>query len=243
MFASLEMLKKEQATNMADILFFLTDSEPTSGVTNKEIIRQNIRKENKRNVMIFTLGFGEDCDHQFLQDIASENSGSSRKIYIDNDSDQQIKNMFNEISNLLLKNVIITYVDSSIDVGHLSGNEFKTIFKGSEIAIAGPLTKGKKKSKTITAKIKAENAQKSFLRMQKLEFIDLDLDNIILLGDIPNNPDLTKLELLQDMTKKTWAYLSLKKMLEKNAPREVIVDIALQVGNLLIVLRKDSESA
>ena len=184
--------------------------------------------------MIFTLGFGEDCDHQFLQDIASDNSGSSRKIYIDNDSDQQIKNMFNEISNLLLKNVIITYVDSSIDVGHLTRNEFKTIFKGSEIAIAGPLTKGKKKLKTITAEIKAENAQKSFVRRQKLEFLDLDLNDIIVMEDIPNNPNLTKLELLQDMTKKTWAYLSLKKMLEEDAPPEDIIDIALEVGTKII---------
>lgn len=46
--------------------------------------------------------------------------------------------------------------------------------------------------------------------------------------DIPTNPKLTKLGQLPNITKKTWAYLTLRKMFEDAAPNEDIIDMAIK---------------
>lgn len=225
---SLDKIQNEHSSHMVNILFFLTDGDPTSGVINKEEIRRNIKNANDRKVMIFTLGFGENCDLQFLQNIADDNDGFSRKIFYDEDSDTQIKTMYQEISSLLLKNVIITYVDNTVDVGNVTQHEFKTIFNGTEIAIAGPIKEGMKKSHNITVEFKAENAEKTFLKTEVLTFSDISFDDIFPFDESPVNPNLTKLDMLPNISKKTWAYLTLQKMFEDGAPNEDIVDLAIK---------------
>lgn len=217
---------------MVNILFFLTDGDPTSGVVNKEEIRRNIKNANERKVMIFTLGFGENCDLEFLQNIAGDNGGFSRKIFYDEDSDTQIKTMYQEISSLLLKNVIITYVDNTVDVGSVTQHEFNTIFNGTEIAIAGPMKEGMKKLHNITVEFKAENAEKTFLKREVLTFSD----DIFRFDESPVNPNLTKLDMLPNISKKTWAYLTLQKMFEDGASNEDIVDLAIKVGGFILFL-------
>lgn len=76
-------------------VFVLTDGNPTAGlveklkhfllyyrvlgVTDKYLIRRNIREANAgKNSPVFTIGFGHDVDAVFLQQIAEENSGKSQ---------------------------------------------------------------------------------------------------------------------------------------------------------------------
>lgn len=225
MLESLDRFNKRP--HSVNILFFLTDGDPTVGVTNREEIRSNIKNANKENVLIFTFGFGDDCDLEFLKHIASENGGFSQKIYEAVDSGNQIINLFKRISNLVLKNVIVTYLNTTIDTRYLTPTSFKTIFSGSEIAIAGriknPVHKG-----GVVFQLSGESPSGMWIKTQSLEFAN-ELD-FIHFPEVPDFPNLTRFEMLPNITKKTWAYVTLKQMIEENAPRDDIVTMAIENG-------------
>ena len=49
------------------MIIFLTDGDPTEGVTDPNIILNNVRSANTHNTALYSLGFGNDVDFSFLQ--------------------------------------------------------------------------------------------------------------------------------------------------------------------------------
>lgn len=179
--------------------------------------------------MIFTLGFGNYCDMEFLKNISSENGGFSTKIDVAEDSGDQITELFDSISDLLLKNVIVTYLNATVDIRYLTLTTFKTIFNGSEIAIAGRIKNTPHSGGSIVLQISGEGPSGMWIKTQNLQFVS-DMD-FIYSSEIPKFPNLTMFEMLPIITKKTWAYVTLKQMIEDNAPRDDIVILAIEVSS------------
>merc|ERR1712012_653666 len=121
------------------MIIMLTDGEPTSGVTNTEDIRQNIKNDNEGRYSIFCLGFGESLDHNFLKQVSNENQGISRRIYEDSDAPLQLKGFFDEVAAPMLAHVVIKY---SAGTKRVTKNDFDKYFAGSEILVAGRLGNG-----------------------------------------------------------------------------------------------------
>ena len=55
------------------MLIMLTDGAPSHGVTGVSEIRKLVREEIRGEMSLFTLGFGEDVDSTFLEQLALEN--------------------------------------------------------------------------------------------------------------------------------------------------------------------------
>ena len=152
-----------------NILVFLTDGQPTAGVTNTELIRKNVRTKNEGQVAIYALGFGDGADMDFLSALAWENGGFARHIYAEGDADEQLESFYREIESNLLLNVKITYEPLGI-VNQLTQTTFLQYRNGSEIVVVGAIDResgvdlsgftglvgGQAKSETVRYTVKPE---------------------------------------------------------------------------------------
>lgn len=122
------------------LIIFLTDGEPTVGVTNPTTIQTLIQAANKNlSVPLFSLAFGEGADFPFVKKLSLQNNGFARKIYEASDATLQLTGFYNEIASPLLSNVTFNYTSPDFEVKNVTITKFPTIFGGTEIAVAGVL--------------------------------------------------------------------------------------------------------
>jgi len=135
---------KQKGAFPADVqsmVVFLTDGNPSSGVTDKSEIKSNIKSANTgAEFPVFTIAFGEDADFNLVKDIAAENEGAAKRIYEGSDAALQLENFYAEISSPLLSNLRLQYVGGLVDTASLSETEAKTLFRGREVIVAGKLS-------------------------------------------------------------------------------------------------------
>ena len=153
---------KRQIVSIADLpraflIVFLTDGEPTAGITQKEQILANVRKNNQGKCTIFGLGYGKSADFHFLQKISIQNGGHASRIYEDFDAQFQLERFYATISNPLLSEVNFAYPHQMIDRYGVTKSEITNYYQGSEIVSAGtfnPLLREK-----LTIRVTAESTQ------------------------------------------------------------------------------------
>ena len=179
----------------ASMIFFLTDGDPTAGEKNSTAIVKNIITANNGQTAIFSLAFGDDTKYNFLKSLSAQNLGFARKIYEASDAAMQVLNLYEEISTVVIKNLSLEYLDSSVDDFTLTETEFPVVFNGTEIVISGQLPQNTERLKyDITAFgsqgemfIKAEQGDKLF----------------------PGPRDYS------GMVERMWAYLTISQLLER----------------------------
>lgn len=126
--------------NVQSLIIFLTDGEPTVGITDPPEIQRLIQLANRNlSIPIFSLGFGEGADFPFLKKLSLQNNGFGRKIYEASDAALQLKGFYNEIASPLLSNVTFNYTSEEFNITDITVTRFPTIFGGTEIAVAGKL--------------------------------------------------------------------------------------------------------
>lgn len=127
-------------TTRTSLIIFLTDGEPTSGITNSERILENVRNANKDNhPTLFALGLGQGVSFPFLQKLSLQNDGIARKIYEDSDASIQLEGFYNEVSTPVMSDVKVRYIGDDVENGSLTNSNFSTFFQGSELVVAGKL--------------------------------------------------------------------------------------------------------
>uniref|UniRef100_A0A8C5ZJ10 Inter-alpha-trypsin inhibitor heavy chain family member 6 n=1 Tax=Marmota marmota marmota TaxID=9994 RepID=A0A8C5ZJ10_MARMA len=122
------------------LIIFLTDGEPTAGVTTPSVILSNIRQALGHRVSLFSLAFGDDADFPLLRRLSLENRGVARRIYEDTDAALQLEGLYEEISMPLLADVRLDYLGGM--VGTSSWALFPNYFGGSELVVAGQVQPG-----------------------------------------------------------------------------------------------------
>ncbi|XP_075774581.1 LOW QUALITY PROTEIN: inter-alpha-trypsin inhibitor heavy chain H6 [Pelodiscus sinensis] len=120
------------------LLIFLTDGEPTAGVTSGARILANVRQALGGSVALFSLAFGDDADYGLLRRLALENQGVARRIYEDADATLQLTGFYEEIASPLLSDVALSYREGA----DLTRTLFPHYFRGSELVVAGRVAAG-----------------------------------------------------------------------------------------------------
>lgn len=67
-----------------------------------------------RRYPIFSLGFGDGADIDFLKKLSLKNGGFARVIYEAADAALQLRNFYKEISSPILSNVTFNYADTQV---------------------------------------------------------------------------------------------------------------------------------
>ncbi|KAG8128261.1 hypothetical protein E2320_015124 [Naja naja] len=193
--ATYEELLPEKSISM---IILLTDGEPTIGVTDPKKIQKNINEANQGKYFLYCLGFGFDVSYSFLEKLALDNSGVARRIYEDSDATLQLQDFYSEVAIPILKNININYVGNAVE--DVTENNFKLLYEGSEIVVAGKFdneidifsleVKAQGHGSNLTLKENADVTEKA----QVFEHQEYIFGNFI---------------------EKLWAYLTIQQLLEK----------------------------
>ena len=121
----------------APIIVMLTDGLANTGRYASPVpIRENIATRNNIFCPIFTLGFGDNVDFEFLTALSLENYAKAQKIHIGEDASEQIVNFYETISTTLLKTIEIDYPEAAYDYFPES---IPALYEGSESIIVGKI--------------------------------------------------------------------------------------------------------
>ncbi|KAL1140325.1 hypothetical protein AAG570_000257, partial [Ranatra chinensis] len=97
------------------IVIFLTDGDPTVGITNSRKILSMVKELNNHSTCaVFSLGFGDGADLNFLRKLSLANAGFARNIYEASDAALQLNNFYKEIASPLLSNVTFYYLPGQV---------------------------------------------------------------------------------------------------------------------------------
>lgn len=149
---AIEVAKKGQSDlsdKTAPMIIFLTDGQPSSGVTNREDIKHNLKKSNDAGIPVYGLAFGAGADFSLVKDLSEDNRAFARKIFEGSDATIQLENFYAEISSPLLSNVTFDYVGEDLEATEniLPGSTFNS---GSEFISVVKLSSDKKLPSSIS---------------------------------------------------------------------------------------------
>uniref|UniRef100_A0A8C0H8L6 Inter-alpha-trypsin inhibitor heavy chain family member 6 n=1 Tax=Chelonoidis abingdonii TaxID=106734 RepID=A0A8C0H8L6_CHEAB len=180
------------------LLIFLTDGEPTAGVTSGTRILANIRQALGGSVSLFGLAFGDDADYGLLRRLALENRGVARRIYEDADAALQLAGFYDEIASPLLYDVALSYRDGA----ELTRTLFPHYFQGAELVVAGRLAPG-------ATELHVEAAGHGHTRQLRLEN-DISA-NATEAAPFGCSPDLGQ---IGRFVQRLWAYFTIQELLQ-----------------------------
>ncbi|MHC1575098.1 MAG: VIT domain-containing protein [Candidatus Methanogasteraceae archaeon] len=122
------------------IIVFLTDGEPTNGVTSPYVIRDNVKAANVAEVSIFTIAFGidDEANYDFLRALSLENCGVAEQFYPEKDSETEITTFYETISTPVITDMDFSYSGSS----DIVNTGYDTLFAGSDAIILARYSAG-----------------------------------------------------------------------------------------------------
>ncbi|MBN1539757.1 MAG: VWA domain-containing protein [Candidatus Thermoplasmatota archaeon] len=131
------------------IIVFLTDGLPTEGVTDIPTIREDILYANQNRVSIYSLGFGEDLDLDFLSALSLENRGFAVKIPESEDASDLMQGFYETISVPLLRDLYFNYTAGASEI---IPQTMPGLFAGSEAVVVGRFDRTRESiTSTVTA--------------------------------------------------------------------------------------------
>uniref|UniRef100_K7E8F2 Inter-alpha-trypsin inhibitor heavy chain H1 n=1 Tax=Ornithorhynchus anatinus TaxID=9258 RepID=K7E8F2_ORNAN len=188
----------------APIVIMLTDGEPTIGEVRLHKIRENVRNAIRGKFPLYSLGFGDKVDFNFLETMSLENNGVARRIYQESDAADQLQGFYDEVANPLLVDVELQYPQNSISA--LTQNNFKQYYDGSEIVVAGQIN---------------DHDLSNFKVDMKARGADKDLASTCLVEKQKMEQALHERgHMFEEHIERLWAYLTIQQLLEKRIKAE-----------------------
>merc|ERR1719347_1001028 len=224
-------LKSEKLPgDVRPMIIFLTDGLPSSGETNKEAIKRNMKEANRDlDFPIFSIGFGRDLDFTLIKEISEQANSFSKRIYEGSDAALQLEDFFAQISSPLISNLKFDYVGGLVQNNSVSQSSFKTFFKGGEYIIAGKLDTNSEEE-SLTVKVVGDSKQGPYrkdlqicLRTHKDQDDDLVQDTesslfLIQIIGLPMcllPPSYPPRSMEQNFMQKLHAFLNIKQLIRK----------------------------
>lgn len=133
--ALLSSLKMFTDSKKPRMIVFLTDGEPTVGVTDIKDIIKNLGDKNKAKARIFVFGVGDDVNSHLLDKIAEVHRGVSEYVVPQENIEVKVSSFYRKISEPIL-------ADIKLDFGKIKTKEIypltlPDIFKGTQLVLLG----------------------------------------------------------------------------------------------------------
>jgi Ca-activated chloride channel family protein len=117
------------------LIVFLTDGQPTIGVTETEDILKNVSRKNARRVRLFVFGVGYDVNTHLLDLLAEQNRGSRDYVEPGEDLELTLSSFYRKVSEPVLADLDLSFGDLS--VYDMFPPKLGDLFAGSELVVAG----------------------------------------------------------------------------------------------------------
>ncbi len=122
-------------SNIASIIIFLTDGQPTAGITGRDALVSHVNSLNiDKKAIIFPFGIGNDVDRTLLTRIADDNNGIAD--FLANDELQaKISKFYLKIRNPVLLNSWVSFEPPVIN--EVYPTRFPNLYKGQQLFVTG----------------------------------------------------------------------------------------------------------
>uniref|UniRef100_A0A8C2SL97 Inter-alpha-trypsin inhibitor heavy chain H3 n=1 Tax=Capra hircus TaxID=9925 RepID=A0A8C2SL97_CAPHI len=184
------------------IIIMLTDGDANVGESRPEKIQENVRNAIGGKFPLYNLGFGNNLNYNFLENMALENHGLARRIYEDSDASLQLQGFYEEVANPLLTGVEAEYPQNAIL--DLTQNSYQHFYDGSEIVVAGRLADEDMNS--FKAAVKGHGAINDLTFTEEVDMKEME--------KALQEQDY----IFGDYIERLWAYLTIEQLLEKREP-------------------------
>ena len=130
-----------QRRSKGNLMLFLTDGAPSSGVTDPKAIVENVAEAAQETptsgqIAVFSLAFGFNLNYDLLEMVSLSTEGRVKRIYAENDAADQLENFYQEISTPLMYDLSFVPDANIVDAETITQNKFPTYFQGREIVMA-----------------------------------------------------------------------------------------------------------
>ncbi len=122
------------------IIIFLTDGLPTSGVTDPDLILNNIDQAAASTVRIFPFGVGDDVDTFLLDSLARQERGASTYVRPGERVDEAVSAFYAKVSTPVLADVTLR-VDG-VRIEDIYPFPLPDIFAGTQLIVVGRYRRG-----------------------------------------------------------------------------------------------------
>ncbi|MXQ83089.1 hypothetical protein E5288_WYG018711 [Bos mutus] len=181
------------------IIIMLTDGDANVGESRPEKIQENVRNAIGGKFPLYNLGFGNNLNYNFLENMALENHGLARRIYEDSDANLQLQGFYEEVANPLLTGVEVEYPQNAIL--DLTQNSYQHFYDGSEIVVAGRLADEDMNS--FKAAVKGHGAINDLTFTEEVDM--KEMEKALQERDY----------IFGDYIERLWAYLTIEQLLDK----------------------------
>jgi len=134
---AVSMLKNPDGVAM---VIFLTDGQPTVGVTDTQLILKNIKTGNTGSVRIYGFGVGFDVGADLLDGIARDSRGTVSYVLKDKQLERVISSFYNKVAYPVLSDVSINI--SGVETFDLYPSTLPDFFKGTQLVQFGRYSGG-----------------------------------------------------------------------------------------------------
>lgn len=128
-------LKFLQSKERPSYVVFLTDGEPTIGITSVDEIVQRFKKNNSASARVFVLGVGTAVNTNLLDALAEETKGFPEYILPDEDIEIKISNFYGKVSAPVLTDLGLQARE--VKLSDVYPRPLPDLFKGSELIALG----------------------------------------------------------------------------------------------------------
>jgi len=156
------------------MVVFLTDGQPTIGVTDPAAIVENVAKSRPASLRLFAFGVGDDVNTVLLDRLAGDNGGTRQYVRPKENLEARVSAFYQQIARPVLSQVAISF--SKGGVYDLYPPKITDIFYGSQVILTGRYREpgahvleiagtcaGKSYAYRFPIALKAENSDASYL--------------------------------------------------------------------------------
>ncbi len=135
-------------------ILFLTDGQPTVGITGIGEILKNIAAANTSKSRLFVFGVGYDVNTELLDTLSTENRGTSVYVGENEDLEVAVSSYYEKISSPLLADLALSF--KGIETLQSYPQTLPDLFKGSQLIVLGKYKGSGPLSIVLTGKVGKE---------------------------------------------------------------------------------------
>jgi Ca-activated chloride channel family protein len=117
------------------LIVFMTDGQPTVGVTDPDEILKDIRGGNTSRTRLFVFGVGEDVNTVLLDTLAEQSRGTRDYVELGEDLELKLSAFYRKVADPVLADIKLSFGD--VKVHDVYPQQLGDLFSGSELVVMG----------------------------------------------------------------------------------------------------------
>jgi len=162
--ALLRALRHKAEASRPHQILFLTDGEPTVGVTDPKSIVRTVLAANDANVRIFAFGVGDSLNKALLEELAEATRAVAEFVAESEDIEEKVSRLQKKVASPVISNLSIDWGDSQVSA--LYPKSPGDLFAGTQLMLTGRYSK----AGTFEVTLKGQAGSQPVEVRQKLVF-------------------------------------------------------------------------